>query len=86
MTPRQFDYLVVRYRDRLRREDRRAGEIVAILYNANRDSKEDPKGVDWQDVFPEWKEPPNEPEEQSEEEMFETMKLFAAAHPEGLSH
>ena len=73
MTPRLFDYLVKRYREDLKRGDRRAGEIIAILYNINRDSQTDPKGLDWTDVFPEWKE---EPEEQTEDEMFQTMMAF----------
>lgn len=82
MTARQFDYLVKRYRDELKREDRRAGEIVAMLYNANRDATIDPKGLEWRDFFPEWKE---EPTEQTEDEMFEAMLLFTKQR-EGLSH
>jgi hypothetical protein len=72
-----------RHRDRVKREDRRAGEIIAILYNINRDSEKDPKGIDWQDVFLEWKE---EPKEQTEEEMLALMQLFATKSNEGLSH
>lgn len=83
MHHRKFDYLVERHKDRMKRADRRAGEIVAILYNLNRDAKEDPRGIDWQDVFPEWKEVP---EEQTEEEMLEIVKAFAASTTEGLSH
>lgn len=82
MHHRRFDYLVERHKDRMKRADRRAGEIVAILYNLNRDPKEDPKGIDWTDVFAEWKE---EPPEQTEDEMLETMFAFAAS-TEGLSH
>lgn len=82
MTPRQFSLLVERYRDRVKREDRRAGEVVAILYNINRDSKTDPKGLDWQDVFPEWKEVARE---QTEEEMLEMMLEFTK-QTEGLDH
>jgi hypothetical protein len=59
----------------VKREDRRAGEVVAIVYNANRDTDKDPNGIDWRDVFPEWKEQPKEePEEQTEDEMFEMMQ------------
>lgn len=76
MTPRQFNYLVERYRERLRREDRRAGEIIAILFNINRDSKAMPDGIEWQDVFPEWKE---KPKHQTEEQMLATLKLWAIA-------
>jgi len=80
-----FSFLVERHNDRVKREDRRAGEIVAILYNANRNVEDDPKGLDWQDVFPEWKEE-REEHEQTEEEMFALMKMFAAKSTEGLSH
>lgn len=76
-----MELLVERYRDRLKREDRRAGEVVAILYNLNRDPEKDPKGIDWDDVFPEWK----EARPQTEDEMFEAMLLFAKS-TEGLSH
>lgn len=65
----------------MKREDRRAGEIIAILYNINRDSRKDPKGLDWQDVFPEWR----EERIQSEDEMFEAMQMWVGP-PEGLSH
>lgn len=82
MTPRLFSRLAERYREGVRREDRRAGEIIAILYNINRDSEKDPHGMDWQDVFPEWK----TEHEQTEEEMFEMMQLFASRSNEGLSH
>lgn len=47
-----------------------------MLYNANRDSKKDPKGWNWLDVFPEWK-PPVEP--QTEDQMLEAMMMWAAA-------
>lgn len=73
--------LTDRYKERTKREDRRAGEIIAILYNINRDSIKDPKGLDWQDVFPEWKEEGL----QSEDEMFEAMQMWVGP-PEGLSH
>lgn len=82
MTPRQFDYLVKRYREGIKREDRRAGEIIAMLFNANRDSETTP-AIDWQDVFLEWKEGPRE---QTEKEMFEMMQMFTARTNEGLSH
>ena len=77
--------MVERYRERLKREDRRAGGIIAASYNLARASESDPL-YDWWDFFAEWKEDRPEPREQTEEEMFEVMKLFAAAHPEGLSH
>lgn len=57
-----------------------------MLFNVNRDSEKSPDGVDWTSIFPEWKEASEEPEDQTEDEMFEVMKMFAAAHPEGLSH
>lgn len=43
-----------------------------MFYNANRDREMDPNGIDWQDVFPEWK----EIKEQGEDEMFETMQML----------
>lgn len=73
--------LADRHKERVKREDRRAGEVVAILYNINRDSEKDPRGMDWQDVFAEWKEERFE----DEDEMFAAMKLFAQS-TEGLSH
>lgn len=83
MTHRQFSYLVERYREQLKRADRRAGELIAMFYNANRDAEKDPKGLDWVDVFPEWKEAEKE---QTEEEMLEIVRAFAASTNEGLSH
>lgn len=83
MTPRQFSYLVKRFEEREKREDHRAGEIIAMLYNANRDTEVDRKGLSWWDWFPQWKE---EPEEQTEDEMYEMMQLFTAKRNEGLSH
>lgn len=77
-----FSCLVERHNENVKRADRRAGEIIAILYNINRDSERDPHGLEWQDVFPEWKEPEKE---QTEEEMFATMMLFTKS-TEGLSH
>lgn len=82
MTPRQFSLLTDRYREQVKREDRRAGEIVAMLYNANRDSEKDPSGIGWMDVFGEWKE---QPTEQSEDQMFEAMMLWTK-RTEDLSH
>lgn len=83
MTPRQFNYLVERFQERIKRDDHRAGEIIAMIYNANRDTDEDKNGLRWWDWFPQWKE---EPPEQTEEEMFEIMQLFTAKNNEGLSH
>lgn len=50
--------------------------MVAMLYNAHRDSKKDPKGINWLDVFPEHK-PPMRP--QTEEELFAVMQMWARA-------
>lgn len=80
MTPRLFSRLVERHNEKVKREDRRAGEIIAILYNINRDSEKDPHGIEWQDVFPEWK----EEREQSEEEMFAVMQALAEATRRGV--
>ena len=73
--------MVERHNQKVKREDRRAGEIIAILFNINRDAEKMPNGIDWQDVFPEWKE---ERPEQTEEEMFLVMAGFAKS-TEGLS-
>ena len=87
MTPRQFSYLVERFREENKREDRRAGEVVSILYNINRDTEKDPKGLDWTAVFPEWKEEQREQEEQTDEQMYATMMMLFATKPiEGLSN
>lgn len=76
--------MVERFRERNKREDRRSGEIVALLFNVNRDSEKSPQGINWMDVFPEWKEP--EPE-QTEEEMLKTMMMVFATKPiEGLNN
>lgn len=70
--------LVERWKEGLQREDRRAGEVAAMIYNIHRDSKKDPKGMNWLDVFPEWK---DEKPAQTEEEMFETMQLWTHVKP-----
>lgn len=77
--------MVERYRERNKREDRRAGEIVALLYNVNRDSEKMPDGIEWTDIFPEWKEEQTEGEGQTEEEMLNVMFALKAS-TEGLSH
>lgn len=74
MTPRQFHSLAERYQESKKRADRRAGELIAMFYNAHRDEEKDPKGMEWQDVFPEWK----EDTEQSEEQMLQVMQLWTA--------
>jgi hypothetical protein len=61
----------------MRREDQRAGEVVAMLYNINRDGKKDPKGMTWLDVFPE----NAAPKPQTEEQMLDAMMLWAAMQP-----
>jgi hypothetical protein len=68
-----MEWLAKRHKDRLKREDRRAGGVIAALYNLNvRKSESDPI-LDWQDFFTEWKEAPKE---QTEEEMLQLMLLF----------
>ena len=81
LTLRQFELLAERHNLKTKREDRRAGTVTAMIYNANRNTDYDPHGKDWMDFFPEWK---PEPEEQSEEEMFQTMMQFAK-RSEGLT-
>lgn len=51
-----------------------------MLYNINRDSEKDSRGAEWWDFFTEWK---PEEEEQTEEEMFQTM-LLLTKRTEGL--
>lgn len=65
--------LVERFRESQKREDRRAGGIIAMLFNINRG--ENTEGLDWYDFFPEHK----EETEQTEEVMLEHMKLWSAA-------
>jgi hypothetical protein len=77
-TPRQFHFLVERLRERTKREDRRAGGIIAAGYNRHRASEAD-RLFEWWDFFAEWK---PEQKEQTEDEMLATMMLFT----EGLSN
>lgn len=56
-------------------EDRRSGEVVAMLYNINRDAKKDPSGKTWVDVFPEHKEAPRE---HTDEEIMASLQMWAA--------
>ena len=65
--------LVDRWKDEKARADHRAGEVVAMLHNINRDPKKDPKGKDWTYWFPQ------DPtaEQQADDEMFRAMKMFA---------
>lgn len=74
MTPQNFFLLLKRHERRVKSEDRRAGMILAMIYNSERDREIDPAGKDWDDFFTEWK---AEPEEQTEEEMFAVMQGFA---------
>lgn len=60
-----------RRKERLQREDRRAGEVVAMLYNLKAAKRDDT--IDWLDVFPEWKTEAR----QTEEQMYETMKMWS---------
>lgn len=76
MTPRQFGHLVDRHKQRQRAEDRRAGVVAAMIYNAHRNPKKDAKGWTWLDVFPEHR-PPKVV--QTDDQMFEAMKLWTAA-------
>lgn len=73
MTPRMYGLLLKRHEWQRKVEDRRAGEVVAMLYNLNRDDTKDPVGWDWTDVFPEWGEPVRL---QSEDEMFNAMQAW----------
>lgn len=53
-----------------------------MIYNSNRNQEIDPKGAEWWDWFPIWKE---EPEEQTDDEMFAAMMMFTKQR-EGLPH
>lgn len=75
LTLRQFDALKQRWRATERAADRRTGEILAMLYNINRDRKTDPRGATWLAFFP-------EPEKiQSDDEMFSAMMVWSKARP-----
>lgn len=76
LTLRQFSALCAQHRESVRRADRRAGEILALLYNVNRDQQKDPKGATWTDFFPEWDE---SAAEQSDEQMLDAMMIWARA-------
>lgn len=76
LTLRQFTLIAERHKEHERRKDQRAGDVLAMLYNINRDAKKDPDGKTWLDFYPEHK-PPKKP--QTEEQMLEAMKMWAAA-------
>jgi hypothetical protein len=80
MTLKQFVMRAERHRESVKRADRRAGGVIAMLYNLNRDPEKDRDGIDWQDVFTEWKE---KLPEQTEDELYEAMLLWAKS-TEGL--
>ncbi len=66
-----------RYKEGLARADRRAGEVVAMLYNVNRDGQKDPKGSDWLDFFPE-----HRPKEwQGQDAMFDALMMWTKVDP-----
>lgn len=56
----------------MKHEDRRAGEVAAMIFNANCDRKEYPNGITWLEIFPGWK----ELKVQTDDEMFENMMLW----------
>lgn len=75
---RQFELLADRRAFELKRADRRAGGIIAALYNIHTRSSEADPMQDWQDFFTEWKEPITE---QTEEQMFESMMMWTKVQP-----
>ncbi len=75
LTMRQFVLLTDRWKDEQRRKDRRSGEVVAMLYNVNRDSKKDPDGKSWMDIYPEHAAAAKR--EQTEDEMLDAMMMWA---------
>lgn len=62
-----------RYKDNVKRADRRAGGVIAMLYNINRDVERDPGGLDWDDFFAEWKLELR----QTDDEMYDVMRSWA---------
>lgn len=74
LTMRQFEALLERRTEDRKSQDRRAGEITAMLYNAHRDVEKDPRGATWWDFFPEWADP-DEP--QTDEQMLNAMILWS---------
>jgi hypothetical protein len=76
LTPRVVWMLLDRHKDQRRADDRRAGEVAAMIYNAHRNAEKDPKGWTWEDVFPEHK---KAPAPQTDEQMFGTMMMLATA-------
>lgn len=66
--------LTDRHLESQRRQDRRAGEIVAMLYNVHRDQKKDATGKGWQDFFPEWQQ---RTPVMTDDQMFEAMQMWA---------
>lgn len=73
MTLRRFMLLVDRFKERNKREDRRAGEVAAMAFNLK--AKEP---IDWTDVFPEWAEGQHG---QTEEQMLQTMMAWTKLKP-----
>lgn len=73
LTLRQIEALGERHEAHERAQDRRAGEMVAMLYNVHRDQKKDPKGATWLTFFPEHR----DETVQSDEEMLNAMMLWA---------
>lgn len=74
LTPRLFRLLQDRWYEHERRQDRRAGEMVAAIYNVNRD----PKKSDifkWDEFFPGRSVAKRQ---QSEQEMFDNMMAWVA--------
>lgn len=76
LTLRQFVALTERRSEERCAADRRAGQIVAMLYNINRDQKKDPAGATWLDFYPEWNEPTGP---QTEEQMLDAMMMWVRA-------
>lgn len=56
--------------------DFRAGMLMALFFNANRNQEAHPHGKEWTDFFPQWEE---EPEEQTEDQMLDAMMMWANA-------
>lgn len=82
MTPRLFSFLLKRHEQGIKRADRRAGGVIAALYNLNSRTEESDPVQEWWDYFTEWK---PEPESQTDDEMFQAMMAFTKQR-EGLPH
>lgn len=79
LTLSAFLRLWERHRARERQQDRRAGEIAAVIASAHRDPDKRRDPFTWLDFFPEWREAHPA---QTDEEMLAAMEMWVAATAE----